>query len=63
MDFESPDGRLLWMETNSKGQMRKKPMSNPVGSSADARVESHFSAMGDKVGGLNVFWSLREQAP
>ena len=54
---------LLWIEINSKGRTRKKPMSNPVGSSADARVESHFPGIGDKVGGLNVFWSLREQAP
>ena len=29
-------------------------MSNPVGSSVAARVESHFSGIGDKVGGSKV---------
>lgn len=29
--------------------------------SAAARVESHFFVCGDKVVGLNIFWSLRKQ--
>lgn len=41
----------------------EKPRSNPVEWSADARVESHSSGTGDKVRGLNILWSLREQGP
>ena len=38
-------------------------MSNPVRSSLAAGVESHFSGIGGKIGGLHVLQNLTEHGP
>jgi hypothetical protein len=50
------------MEMNSRGE-DKRPMSNPVRSSLAAGVESHFSGIGGKIGGLHVLQNLTEHGP
>ena len=62
MYLESP-GVKATLDVNEQQRKDEKPMSNSAGSSAAARVESHFSGIGKKVSGLKVFRSLRDQAP
>ena len=48
------------LDGNDQQGEDEKPVSNPGRSSPFAGVESHFL---NKVGGLNIFWSVREESP
>jgi hypothetical protein len=48
---------------NKQQREDENPISTSVLSSTIAGVVSHFSGTGDKVGGFNIFWNLREQGP
>lgn len=60
MNLKLPGIRTT-LDANEHQGEEQEPISNPVVLSAAARVEFHFSVNGDKVVGLNIFWSLREQ--
>jgi hypothetical protein len=60
--LESPDVSAV-LDRNEQQSEDEKPMSNPVGKSAAARVESHFPGIVEKLRGLKVFRCLREQTP
>lgn len=62
MDNESPNIRAT-LEGNKQQREDEKPVSNPVRLSTAAIVESHFYGIGDKMDGVDIFWSLREQGP
>ena len=65
-DFESPDVRAPLDGNEQQGKDKKtttNPVSHPTKSSSAARVESHFSGIGDKTSGLDVSQSLTEHGP
>jgi hypothetical protein len=62
LNLDSPHVRTT-LDGNEQLGEHEKPMYNPVGLSTAARMESHFSWVGDKVGNFNVIWSLRKEGP
>ena len=66
LNFESPDIRTTLDGNEQQGKDEKattNPVSHPTKSSSAARVESHFSGIGDKTSGLDVSQSLTEHGP
>lgn len=59
MNLKSPEVRDI-LDGNEQKEEDEKPISNPEEASTAAIVESHFSGIGDKLDGPDIFWSLTE---